>query len=400
MSDRTSERTGRVRVLACCGGMVIVSGMERMTFEVLRTLKENGADVHCVLNDWENHRIRELTESIGATWSTGYYRNPLRRTKNPWRILQTAIAMARTSAGLLRDARRFAPTHLLIPEFGSVLRNAPALLCLRALGVRVVFRLANAPDRGRFYEFLWSWAISPLVTVMVANSEFSLKRCLEQGIPARKCTLIRNAVSERSTTSDPDVLELVRSRRTLLCVGQIAPFKGTHVAVEATLCLLRSGVDLQLVIVGAMPHWPPETVAYVRGLEERIESEGRGGEIRFVGAQFNVRELMRASFLLVAPILQEETFGNVVLEAKSVGLPVVAFARGAIPELVEHKETGYLCESADAQGLEQGVEYFLDSLEVWNRARQRSLKFFDRPECPYRFEAFARAWRALFSVDT
>ena len=44
--------------------MVIVSGMERMTFEVLRALKESKAEVHCILNDWENHRIRELVDSI------------------------------------------------------------------------------------------------------------------------------------------------------------------------------------------------------------------------------------------------------------------------------------------------------------------------------------------------
>jgi glycosyltransferase involved in cell wall biosynthesis len=378
--------------------MVVVSGMERMTFEVLRILKENGAEVHCILNDWENHRIRELAESIGATWSTGYYRYTLRRTRNPWRILQAAWSTLRTSGSLLRDSARLHATHVLIPEFGSVLRNAPALLLLRAFGVRILFRLANAPDRGRFYEILWRWGISPFVAVLVANSEFSLKRCLEQGIPSRKCTLIRNAVSARSAPVDPDVLMLVRARRTLLCVGQIAPFKGTHIAVEATMRLLTSGADVQLVVVGPWPHWPPETVEYFRGLQAKVELEGYGNEIKFVGSQSNVPALMRAGFLLVAPILQEETFGNVILEAKSVGLPVVGFKRGAIPELVEHKQTGYLCESADAKGLEEGVAYFLDSMEAWNGARQKSLRFFDQPECPYRFEVFARDWCALFSV--
>ncbi len=53
--------------------MVVVYGMERMSFEILRVLRESGAEVHCVLNEWERHRIEPLAESIGASWSTGIY---------------------------------------------------------------------------------------------------------------------------------------------------------------------------------------------------------------------------------------------------------------------------------------------------------------------------------------
>ena len=93
-----------VRVIACFGGMVIVSGMERMSFEVLRVLKENGAEVHCILNSWENERIVKLAESIGASWSTGYYWYRFdRHTRNPWKIAQMVWDILMTSAGLLRD---------------------------------------------------------------------------------------------------------------------------------------------------------------------------------------------------------------------------------------------------------------------------------------------------------
>jgi hypothetical protein len=52
------------RVLALCGNMVVVFGAERMTFEILRVLREGGAEVHCIINEWENHRIRPLVDSI------------------------------------------------------------------------------------------------------------------------------------------------------------------------------------------------------------------------------------------------------------------------------------------------------------------------------------------------
>lgn len=386
------------RILACCGGMVIVAGMERMTFEVLRVLSERGAVVHCILNGWENHRIRPLVESIGATRSTGAYRCPLRRhERNPVYWVRLGWDIIETSLGLLRDARRFRPTHVFLPEFGAALRNAPALLVLRSLGIPVILRMANHPDRGRFYDFLWGRVLPRLVTRFVANSEFARGRALEAGVPPHQLSLIRNAVSHRQGVPERDAVRAsMESKRTLLCVGQIAPYKGTHLAVEAGISLLQKRPDLQLVVVGAAPEWPPERVSYFQDLQDRVASSELDERIRFVGAREDVLELMASSFLLLAPILQEETFGNVVLEAKSVGLPVVAFPRGGIPELVEHLETGYLCESCDVEGLVRGVEYFLTDPRAWCVARAASLASFEAASCDYHPEVFAGNWQVLF----
>jgi hypothetical protein len=134
------------RILACCGGMVLVGGAERMTFEVLRTVRDHGAAVHCIVNSWEHHRITPLADSIGATWSIGFYRDQLdRHTRNLAKLIRMGLDIGRTSAGLVRDAVWFAPTHVLVPDVVTAVRNLPALIGLRLLGKRVVFRLSNAP---------------------------------------------------------------------------------------------------------------------------------------------------------------------------------------------------------------------------------------------------------------
>ena len=182
-----------------------------------------------------------------------------------------------TSAGLLRDAFRFRATHVFVPEHVSVLRNAPALLILRALGTPVIVRLANHPDRSRFYSFLWRFVMPPLATTFVQISDFSRQRALEAGLPERKIHVIKNRVPRRAAgagDSDLAVLELVRLRRTLVVVGQIAPFKGTHLAVEATLALLREGWDVQLVVIGRKPEWPPEYASYYDSMMRSVKAEG------------------------------------------------------------------------------------------------------------------------------
>ena len=334
-----------------------------MTFEVLRGLGDRGAEVHCILNSWENHRIVRLAEAIGAGWSTGFYRYRFeRRTRNPLKYARMAWDMLRTSAGLLNRARAFRATHVLVPEHVAALRNAPALLLLRALGVPVVLRAANSPERGKFYAFLWGTLLPPLVDRFVAISRFCHGRLLEVGISPAKLALISNAVARRNTEvdTDADVVALARSRKTILAAGQIAPFKGTHLAVEATLALAEAGHDVQAIVLGRLPVWPPDFVRYVEEMRGRAAGSRHADRVHFVGERENVLEIMRASYVLAAPILQEETLGNVALEARSAGLPVVAFPTGGLVETVEHEANGFLCRESSAQGLIEGLQFFLE----------------------------------------
>ena len=131
-------------------------------------------------------------------------------------------------------------------------------------------------------------------------------------------------------------------------------------------------------------------------LQEWIARAGAGDRIHFVGLRENVPAIMRASYVLAAPILQEETFGNVVLEARSVGLPVVTFARGGLAELVAHRETGYLCPTADLAGLLEGVRFFLSHPAERARASVNSLAAAARPDNDCTLTEFERRWWALF----
>ena len=179
--------------------MVVVFGMERMTFEVLRVLRDEGAAVHCTLNEWENDRIIPLADGIGASWSVGFYNYALgRHLLNPAGAVRSLWRITRTSVGLLHDAWRFRPTHVLVPDYGAVLRNAPTLALLRLLGIRVIFRLGNAPEPGPFYRQLWRWGINPFVDRFVGNSQYTERELLAHGIPRHKVRYIYNTAPRRS----------------------------------------------------------------------------------------------------------------------------------------------------------------------------------------------------------
>lgn len=66
------------------------------------------------------------------------------------------------------------------------------------------------------------------------------------------------------------------------------------------------------------------------------------------------------------------------MEAASCGVPVTAFATGGIPDVVEHKKTGYLANPFDARDLAEGVMFCLENEESLSAgALEKVAKEFD-----------------------
>jgi glycosyltransferase involved in cell wall biosynthesis len=73
---------------------------------------------------------------------------------------------------------------------------------------------------------------------------------------------------------------------------------------------------------------------------------------------------MCASDVFLFPTFHAEGFPNAVLEAMSVGLPVVATRVGAIPEMIEDGKGGLLFEHADITGLVRALRTLMDDTSL------------------------------------
>ncbi|MBP6385396.1 MAG: glycosyltransferase family 4 protein [Pseudarcicella sp.] len=65
-----------------------------------------------------------------------------------------------------------------------------------------------------------------------------------------------------------------------------------------------------------------------------------------------------AAFIFVIPSL-EENLPNTIMESMACGTPVVGFNVGGIPEMIDHKKTGYLAQYKSAEDLAMGIYWSL-----------------------------------------
>jgi len=124
----------------------------------------------------------------------------------------------------------------------------------------------------------------------------------------------------------------------LVFLGRIEPIKGTHVAIDVARQARR-----RLVIAGNVPAGPDARDYFRAEVEPHID----GRNVTYVGAVDDEAKnrLLGGAAALLMPILWDEPFGIVMIEAMACGTPVVGLRRGSVPEVVADSTTGFVCDT-------------------------------------------------------
>ncbi|HUU27631.1 MAG TPA: N-acetyl-alpha-D-glucosaminyl L-malate synthase BshA [archaeon] len=146
---------------------------------------------------------------------------------------------------------------------------------------------------------------------------------------------------------------------------------------------LADKIKARLVLVGDGPE---------RAAAHRLAEElGVGERCLFLGAQESIASLLNCADLVLQPSASE-SFGLVILEAMSVGVPVISTRCGGPEEVVIHGECGYLSAVGDVHEMTQNAFRLLTDRKLYekfsSRARARVLEKFDIESITRRYEKF------------
>lgn len=203
--------------------------------------------------------------------------------------------------------------------------------------------------------------------LFIAVSEFIREKLLEQGFPPEKTVVHYNGVDTKAFRSRP----AVPREPVVLFVGRLVEKKGCEYLIRAMGRLRATVPDLELVVIGTGP---------LRAPLERLAGKTLR-RYRFLGIQppENVRDWMNRARVLSVPSVtarsgNSEGFGLVFAEAQAMGLPVVSFANGPIPEVVAHGETGFLADERDWKALAGYIMRLIESETLWQQFSQRGVE--------------------------
>jgi colanic acid/amylovoran biosynthesis glycosyltransferase len=248
--------------------------------------------------------------------------------------------------------------------------GAIALPLAKRLGIPLVVTchgfdvLSNRPDvKPSFSQRLYRSRKAQLqqqTKLFISVSDFLTQELIRQGFPAEK--VVRHYIGIDTQKFRPN--PAIEREPIVLFAGRLVEKKGCEFLLKAMADVQRVMPQVKLLIIGDGP----------RRSSLETQAQTTLANYEFLGAQpaTIVQDWMARSRVFCVPSIRAacgdaETFGMVFAEAQAMGLPVVSFASGGIPESVADGVTGLLAPEGDGAALAGHLLRLLGEADLWAR---------------------------------
>lgn len=297
------------------------------------------------------------------------------RADVPGRLGAAIAAPGIFAAALVQEiallaTRRIDVVHVNLASYGSTYRKLVIAACAALFGVPYVVHLHGGNFRA-FWSSCGAWLMRRIDAMfegaarIIVMSRSALDVVAER-LPACRAAIVvlpNAAPRGRPRTLDRD------DRISILFLGKLGPLKGT-VELVAALDLLRSEPAWSAIIAG------DGAVAETRSAVDRLGLSTRIAVPGWLGDAEVARALESADVLVLPSHVENSPLA--VIEAFAHGLAVVATPVGAVPDLVDHGQTGVLVPAGDAAALADALRRLIGEPELRRRLGANANAFHER----------------------
>lgn len=204
----------------------------------------------------------------------------------------------------------------------------------------------------RSHKRLGKWQIS-LPKILIANSRRACEHTVETGISPEKIIFVQNVVDSIRIESEqiPDSKSVLK----IIFVGRLVNQKRPERFIKLASVLINKfpNISFKFQIAGD---------GVLRNeLEELAKNLNLSSEnLEFAGVQSNIYEIYKEADILISTSEHEGT-SNVILEAMSFGIPVIATKVGGTPEILDETRGVLIEPGNEEQLIEAATKLILDA---------------------------------------
>ena len=328
---------------------LVSGGVERGTVDVAKALEQSGINAIAASNG--GGLVHSITKAGGT-----HVQMPL-NSKNPVTIINNGFKLAHLIKSHKIDvihARSRAPAW-------------SALIAAKLTHIPFITTFHNAYGTQNKFKY-WYNSVMAKGDSIIAISQFVKDYIIKTfSVPEEKITLIHRSVDIAAFTDTAvtqqekdDFLQkwnIPADKQIILLPGRLSRWKGHLIFLDA-LKLLKEDKEFQdnwlaLIVGGDIDS------DYGKTIKHAISAKGLDKKVIMTGASDNIPCVYAVSSCVCVPSTRPEGFGRTIVEAQSMGVPVIASAHGGAIETIAEGKTGWLFRNRDEHQLYRCIKKVL-----------------------------------------
>ena len=200
--------------------------------------------------------------------------------------------------------------------------------------------------------------ISREATHIITVSEYTKNRIEKSSFISKDIEVIYDGIDVVKRKSKEELEALVHvdlEKHNILMIGNFLENKGQKQFVECADILFHQDKDYRFTIIGNI-----YDEQYYKECIELINGKSLQDVFTIYQGINNASDYIDMYDVMAVPSMYDESFGLISVEAMANGVPVVAFACGGIPEVVEDGRDGFVVPIGNSQRMAERIDHLIN----------------------------------------
>lgn len=338
-------------ILYFCSVSKLDSGMPLSTLRLVKFFKDK---YNVIVALAERGELSDELDKLGIKYQILNF-DRLRRFRNAGELLAFLFKIFPAQWRLFRFIRA---NKIDIVHFSDLI-DLPFFITAKITGAKVISHLRVILLRGAFIKKLYLWLVKYFanrvvcVSNAVKNGMFDKSNLIEKvdvvNDPIPKIDDMTNQKSVSEGSKDFIELESIKNDKNFkVCyISKFVKVKGHKNLLEVAKRIKGMGIkDVNYYVIGGQEKGH---IDYFESFLEKMKEYELEDNIKLLGrlTHYQTMAILNECDILMHLPDYEEPFPGVVMEAFSLGKPVIAYRCGGIPELIESGKNGFIEDVGD-----------------------------------------------------